>query len=106
MWVSVPLTVHRRRDPPMFDLCNRIAYGGIMISEVGPRGSQNDLFDIPAGSRVPCSQWVDVSADRWGSYVQPEQVRRLRAFIDKRGRLNVSPSRISWYPRSGRWRMS
>lgn len=93
-WVSAPLTVHRRCDEPMFGLCNSIAYDGIMISGVGSRASRNDLFDGPDGPRVPPSQWVDVPADRRGSHMQPEQVRRLRMFITDLGRREVTPSRV------------
>ena len=94
VWVSSPLTVHRRCDEPMFGLCNSIAYDGIMISGVGLRASRNDLFDGPDGPRVPCSQWVDVPADKPGSHAQPNQVRKLRALIADLGRREVVPSRI------------
>ncbi|WP_366180254.1 AAA domain-containing protein [Actinomyces timonensis] len=94
VWVSSPLTVHRRCDEPMFGLCNSIAYDGIMISGVGSRASLDDLFDGPDGPRVPPSQWIDVPADKPGSHAQPNQVRKLRRLITDLGRRQVSPSRI------------
>ncbi len=94
VWVSAPLTVHRRCDPPMFGLCNSIAYDGIMINGLEPRASQNDLFDGPDGPRVLPSQWIDVPAGVQGSHMQPGQVEKLREFISVLKDGHVSPSRI------------
>ncbi len=36
LWVGCPLRVHRRCERPMFDIANRIAYGGQMVSATQP----------------------------------------------------------------------
>ncbi|SEF36057.1 AAA domain-containing protein [Amycolatopsis pretoriensis] len=59
LWVGSPLRVHRRCDRPMFEISNRIAYGGtVMVYGTGDRGPY-------PGS----NQWIDVasgeSEDKW-----------------------------------------
>ena len=59
MWVSAPLTVHRRCDDPMFRLCNEIAYGSMMVSGVQRRlddPDRPDLFDGPREQKVSPSR--------------------------------------------------
>ncbi|WP_159624810.1 DEAD/DEAH box helicase [Actinomyces sp. zg296] len=94
VWVSSPLTVHRRCDEPMFSLCNTMAYDGIMISGVGSRANPGDVFDGPDGPRVLRSQWIDVPANTPGSNAQPSQVDRLRILIADLRRQQVSPKRM------------
>jgi len=79
VWVSAPLTVHRRCDEPMFGLFNDIAYKGIMVSGVTRRP---DHFDSPNGARIPASRWLDEAATTAGTHLQRNQIARLRRQIE------------------------
>ncbi|MFV0451375.1 MAG: DEAD/DEAH box helicase [Propioniciclava sp.] len=79
VWVSAPLTVHRRCDDPMFSLFNAIAYNGIMVSGVTRRP---DLFDSPKGARIPASRWLDEAATTVGTHLQRNQIACLRRQIE------------------------
>ena len=94
VWVSAPLTVHRRCNDPMFTLCNTIAYDGIMISGVAAHTDPADLFDGADGARVTPSEWIDVPADERGSHLQQQQIARLRTLIVELGHRGVKPSQI------------
>lgn len=91
VWVSAPLTVHRRCDEPMFTLCNDIAYNGIMVNGVERRlddPNRPDLFDSPAGPLVVPSHWVDEPALTRGTHLQENQIARLEkalAYLSGRG---------------------
>ena len=55
-WVGCPLLVHRRCISPMYDISNRISYGGIMKQQTAPPGDKKRqvfVFDK--------SQWIQVS---------------------------------------------
>lgn len=80
VWVSAPLTVHRRCDDPMFGLCNDIAYNGIMVNGVKRRlndPDKPDIFDGTSGPIVATSHWVDEPAPTQGSHLQENQIARL-----------------------------
>lgn len=94
VWVSAPLTVHRRCDDPMFTLCNTIAYDGIMISGVAAHTDPADVFDGADGARVRPSKWIDVPADEGGTHLQRQQIARLRKLIVDLGHRGVKPSQI------------
>lgn len=49
LWIGAPLRVHRRCCRPMFDICNEIAYDGLMVYGVGR---------VPEGLLPSC--WIDV----------------------------------------------
>lgn len=91
VWVSAPLTVHRRCDDPMFSLCNEIAYGGIMVNGVKRELNNSehpDLFDSEAGPRIVSSRWVDEPAPTPGTHLQENQIARLEsalAYLDAKG---------------------
>lgn len=55
--VGLPLLVHRRRQNPMFDVSNTIAYAGQMVHAVGAR------WPGPIGDVLGKSRWVDVNGD-------------------------------------------
>lgn len=79
VWVSSPLTVHRRCDEPMFSLFNDIAYNGIMVSGLTRRP---DHFDSLNGARIPASRWLDEAARTAGTHLQRNQIARLRRGIE------------------------
>jgi hypothetical protein len=60
VWVGAPLSVHRRCDQPMFDLCNEIAYGGSMIDATDPAPAESFAASYPA---LPSSSWIDVRSE-------------------------------------------
>ncbi|GMA26940.1 DEAD/DEAH box helicase [Arenivirga flava] len=77
VWVSAPLTVHRRCDEPMFSLFNDIAYNGIMVSGVT---RDPDRFD---GSQIEASHWLDEPATTGGTHLQRNEIARLRRHIER-----------------------
>lgn len=72
-WVGVPLRVHRRCDDPMFTICNRIAYDGMMISAKSPEKKP---------SRRPTSRWIDVPAGAAEGHVIREEITEAKEMID------------------------
>lgn len=50
-WVSLPLRVHRRCDRLMFEIVNRISYGGMMVF-----GTHSPQISLPQ------SRWIDVAS--------------------------------------------
>lgn len=56
LWVGCPLIVHRRCINPMFDISNRISYGGVMIQQTKePDQKIVDTFAIPISKWLQCS---------------------------------------------------
>ena len=63
VWVGSPLRVHRRCDAPMVDICNAIAYDGMMV----------DGTPMRAPEPWPASGWVDVrSVTNEGHWIEAE----------------------------------
>jgi peptidoglycan hydrolase CwlO-like protein len=60
IWIGSPLRVHRRCHSPMFDICNKIAYNGLMVH--GKKGRPEDI-------NLPSSSWCNVqgtsSTEHW-----------------------------------------
>ncbi|MFT4164341.1 MAG: AAA domain-containing protein [Microlunatus sp.] len=97
VWVSAPLTVHRRCDDPMFSLCNQIAYNGIMVSGVHRRlddPDRPDAFDGPDGPLIAPSQWLEEPAMTTGTHLQPNQISRLRQELDRLLQSGIAASQI------------
>lgn len=97
IWVSAPLTVHRRCDDPMFSLCNAIAYDGIMVSGVHRTlgdPAAPDQFDTGDGPRIPPSCWFDEPATDRGTHAQSSQLIRVEREIDRLIAAGVDPADI------------
>ncbi|HMR82337.1 MAG TPA: AAA domain-containing protein, partial [Niabella sp.] len=74
-WTGFPLRAHRRCDNPMFDIANKIAYGGQMVKVVA-----DAAFDSPLGD----SQWFDVKGTSIeNGHVIVEEVALLRKKIEQ-----------------------
>ncbi len=60
VWIGSPLRVHRRCHSPMFEICNKIAYNGLMVH--GKKG-------IPEDINLPVSSWHNIqgktSTEHW-----------------------------------------
>lgn len=87
-WVGLPLVVHRRCDRPMFEIANRIAYGGAMVYGTAPPSLENET---PAS--LPTS-WIHAPGQSEGNWVpaEGEALHRLIARLQVDG---VVPSDIS-----------
>lgn len=71
IWVGLPLRVHRRCSEPMFSVCNKIAYDGLMI-----QGKKEEVISLPASS------WIHVSGnDAEGNWIK-EEGEITRVLID------------------------
>lgn len=97
VWVSAPLTVHRRCDNPMFRLCNEIAYDGIMVSGVHRTlddPANPDLFDSSDGPRITPSNWLHEPAPTAGTHLQENQISRLSREIKQLETEGVDASEV------------
>lgn len=60
-WVGCPLLVHRRCISPMYDISNKISYGGIMKQQTTlPSDKKKDTFVFSK------SQWLNIRGDEEG----------------------------------------
>jgi hypothetical protein len=91
VWAGAPLRVHRRCDEPMFSISNAVAYDGLMIDGVPPRGPiQPDGRDEP-----PPSKWIDMPATGAQDHWIPGEGEQLRFILTRlRDRCGVTPDRI------------
>ncbi|ALJ20122.1 DEAD/DEAH box helicase [Microbacterium sp. No. 7] len=97
VWVSAPLTVHRRCDDPMFTLCNEIAYNGIMVNGVTRRPDdpdEPDPFDSATGPLIARSHWVDEPAPTRGSHLQENQIVRLEKALAYLSEHGIPPEEV------------
>lgn len=68
VWVGSPLRVHRRCDAPMFEICNTIAYAGLMVDGVAKRGTLKI-----SSTDWPSSRWIDIrSPTADGHWIEAE----------------------------------
>jgi superfamily I DNA and/or RNA helicase len=83
-WVGAPLRVHRRCDRLMFEISNRIAYGG-------------ELMVYGTGERPPFpgrDEWIDVPAARSEKHWVPAEGEALGLLLDELVDLGVQPAAI------------
>lgn len=97
VWVSAPLTVHRRCDDPMFTFCNDIAYNGIMVNGTlrdiaNPEAP--DLFESASGPLIARSHWVDEPALTKGSHLQESQIARFEKALAYLAANNIAPKDV------------
>jgi hypothetical protein len=71
-WIGIPLWVHRRCKDPMFNISNRISYGGLMV--------QGNPGDGKVG-------WYDITGSAQNKYVK-EQGEFLKQALLKMGEEN------------------
>ncbi|GHF90472.1 MULTISPECIES: DEAD/DEAH box helicase [Amycolatopsis] len=83
-WVGAPLRVHRRCDRLMFEISNRIAYGG-------------ELMVYGTGDRPPYpgrDEWIDVPAAHAQKHWVPAEGQALGLLLDELAGLGVAPGAI------------
>ncbi|ASJ70669.1 DEAD/DEAH box helicase [Granulosicoccus antarcticus] len=89
VWVGSPLRVHRRCAAPMFDICNSIAYDGLMVN-----GLINKDSSQPVVADWPVSCWIDIrSAISDGHWVEAEG-EAMMELLEQLMSLNVDASQI------------
>ncbi|MFI9643982.1 AAA domain-containing protein [Micromonospora sp. NPDC051925] len=90
-WVGVPLTVHRRCDQPMFDVVNRVAYGGLMIDGTGTGAGERFHLVYPT---LPQSKWIDVAGTGAQGHWIPDQGRQLDRILGALAELDFDMSEV------------
>jgi hypothetical protein len=91
VWVGAPLTVHRRCDHPMFDLCNEIVYGGLMIDATDPERIAEFEAKFP---NLPRSAWIDVDSEIAEGHWIPAQGDEFDRILAGLFQAGVDPEQV------------
>ncbi|MBS6115929.1 AAA domain-containing protein [Thomasclavelia spiroformis] len=67
-WIGIPLWVHRRCKYPMFDIANKISYGGNMV-QAEKKNGKSEWFDI-------CGSAVDKYVEEQGKFLR-EKIQKM-----------------------------
>lgn len=83
-WVGTPLRVHRRCDRPMFELSQRIAYGGDLL-----------FFATPERPGFPGENaWIDVRSERAEGKWIPGEGEALAYLLDQLREDGIDPTEV------------
>ncbi|MGW5309823.1 DEAD/DEAH box helicase [Nocardia thailandica] len=83
-WVGTPLRVHRRCDRPMFELSQRIAYGGDLL-----------FFGTPERPEFPgANAWIDVRSERAEGKWIPGEGEALADLLDRLREDGIDPGEV------------
>ncbi len=88
-WVGCPLLVHRRCISPMYNISNKISYGGIMKQQtLLPSEDKNKFFLLSS------SQWINVAGDENGSgdHYVPAQGTEVCSLVNKAFERSDTPN--------------
>lgn len=79
-WVGCPLGIHRRCVSPMFDISNKVSYGGSMINETLPPSEEKAKRFCKESS-----QWINISGSQVGDkdYYVPKQGEEVVEIVKK-----------------------
>lgn len=90
IWLGAPLVVHRRCLNPMFDISNKIAYGGKMVY-----GAGKDSLD----GAVPDSQWIDMPVHGADGHWIPDHGGRAMSMVETliEGNLRDAEGKLKVY---------
>ena len=78
-WVGCPLVIHRRCISPMFDISNKVSYGGSMINETLPPSEEKAKRFCKESS-----QWINISGSQVGDkdYYIPKQGEEVAKIVE------------------------
>jgi hypothetical protein len=90
-WVGAPLAVHRRCDPPMFDISNEIAYDGLMVEATDPALAQAFAVSYPT---LPQSKWIDVRSETSHGHWIPAEGDEVDRILTHLGKIGFDFSQV------------